>query len=528
MGIAFVLAVITVTLKWYQLDYASQIPDGVFPDSFESYTSLSWMLGFVLVIRTNQAYNRFWEGAMNLHQMTGEWYDACAQITAFVETSKSSRERIDAFQLTMVRLFSLLHGVALHQIAENKDENIEFIDPHGLDAEHLEYLHWHTKKTHPDIVVQWIARTISEAVNSGLVDTPPPIVSRVFNECNSGLIALGQMRKTAELVFPVPYSKMVWVLLCTHLFITPFYAVSFTNARFWAGIYSFIAVFSLWSIQYIAIELEQPFGDGADDLDLAYSQNEMNESLIHLLDRRTQWAPDLNEVIARDQIALYDFGTPQFHLSRHKGTLNMIVASLGEKAQPGLHLPKKIESPLLPAHEGQRSEENESFRVCRDEVDRKQRNELEFKVGESSKVRLPSDDEKERGAEHEGRAIIQMELERGRKPCGAEDVNIPIEMDGSTRESRDTANPHQAMLQTPNVLKVKSPRSLTPHRLVLHQELLKCNTQLLQSAGTYWHTLSNSMPEHARVCQTSSASQASAEKPTTDYRSRTQGMQMAQ
>lgn len=65
---------------------------------------------------------------------------------------------------------------------------------------------------------------------------------------------------------------MVQVLLIAHLFITPFFAVGFTNARFWAGVYAFTSVFSLWCIQYIAIELEQPFGDGVNNLDLAYAQ----------------------------------------------------------------------------------------------------------------------------------------------------------------------------------------------------------------------------------------------------------------
>merc|ERR1719473_1756237 len=89
---------------------------------------------------------------------------------------------------------------------------------------------------------------------------------------------------------------MVSVLLVCHLFMSPFYAAAFSNSRFWAGIFSGVPVFSLWCIEFIARELEQPFGDGIDDLDLAISQSEMNESLLTLLHRRTQWAPDLDEV----------------------------------------------------------------------------------------------------------------------------------------------------------------------------------------------------------------------------------------
>eukprot|EP00746_Dinoflagellata_sp_MGD_P019977 gnl/MRDRNA2_/MRDRNA2_146440_c0_seq1.p1 gnl/MRDRNA2_/MRDRNA2_146440_c0~~gnl/MRDRNA2_/MRDRNA2_146440_c0_seq1.p1 ORF type:complete len:439 (-),score=71.13 gnl/MRDRNA2_/MRDRNA2_146440_c0_seq1:47-1363(-) len=202
----------------------------------------------------------------------------------------------------MVRLFSLLHGIALQQVAvsDAEDEDFKVLDPGGLGGEQLAYLRKFKKRARSPIVMQWILRTVTEAEKTGVVDAPAPIVSRVFSECNSGMLALAKMRAIAELPFPVPYSKMVTVLLCVHLFITPFYAVGFTNARFWAAVYSFVTVFSLWCIQFISVELEQPFNDGIDDLDLVNSQREMNDSLITLLYSQTQWPPNLDHIDSGD------------------------------------------------------------------------------------------------------------------------------------------------------------------------------------------------------------------------------------
>ena len=57
------------------------------------------------------------------------------------------------------------------------------------------------------------------------------------------------------------------------------YAVAFTNATVWAGLFAFVAVFSTWCIQFIGNEMEMPFGDNADDLDLASAQNEFNRAI---------------------------------------------------------------------------------------------------------------------------------------------------------------------------------------------------------------------------------------------------------
>jgi len=60
---------------------------------------------------------------------------------------------------------------------------------------------------------------------------------------------------------------------------------------YWAGILSFIVTFSFWGITYIAVELEQPFGDDANDLPLHQMQMDMNARLQSLLDVRAHHAP---------------------------------------------------------------------------------------------------------------------------------------------------------------------------------------------------------------------------------------------
>merc|ERR1719487_244248 len=69
------------------------MPEGFFLSSeeYSLFQTFSWVLGFILVFRTSQAYTRYWEGAQLLHSVTAEWYDACAQCTAFASTSGQSK-----------------------------------------------------------------------------------------------------------------------------------------------------------------------------------------------------------------------------------------------------------------------------------------------------------------------------------------------------------------------------------------------------------------------------------------------------
>jgi len=48
--------------------------------STAGYSSFTAVLGFMLVFRNSQAYNRYWEGTNHLKTMTAEWLDACAQL----------------------------------------------------------------------------------------------------------------------------------------------------------------------------------------------------------------------------------------------------------------------------------------------------------------------------------------------------------------------------------------------------------------------------------------------------------------
>merc|ERR1719468_1465485 len=137
-----------------------------------------------------------------------------------------------------------------------------------------------------EVCLQWIQRLISDANDAALLKVAPPILSRVYNQLGNGIVNLNNARKITEFPIPFPLAQMITFMLLLHWIITAFICAASVDQTFWAGILSFIVTFSFWSINYIAVELEQPFGDDPNDLPLHEMQTDMNASLIALLDVR--------------------------------------------------------------------------------------------------------------------------------------------------------------------------------------------------------------------------------------------------
>jgi len=67
----------------------------------------------------------------------------------------------------------------------------------------------------------------------------------------------------------------------------------FVESSPWAFIITFVTVMPLWAMNLVAGQIEQPFGDDANDLPLDSMMMEMNAGLLMLLDSRSHVIPHL-------------------------------------------------------------------------------------------------------------------------------------------------------------------------------------------------------------------------------------------
>merc|ERR1719329_1975779 len=65
--------------------------DSITRDS-AAWSGFSFLVGFLIVFRTSQAYDRFWAGCSCTHKMRAEWFDGCAAVISFLKYSEAPQK----------------------------------------------------------------------------------------------------------------------------------------------------------------------------------------------------------------------------------------------------------------------------------------------------------------------------------------------------------------------------------------------------------------------------------------------------
>jgi len=286
--------------KW-SIVFACSLHGSVFPKAFVWAAPCSlFSLCLHIYLHSNENFNKIDAGDVETSVLSGlqiaaslflrgEWFNAYSSLMAFCNMAPDKQEEVLAFQHRLARLCSLLYFTAIQQVSTTKIKNYELIDMQDFDPKSMEYLIECPDRC--EVCLQWIQRLIGEASDSETIKVAPPILSRVYNQLGNGIVNLRNARKITDFPIPFPLAQMITLMLLTRWVSTAFICAASVENSFWACRLTFIVTFSFWSIHYIAVELEQPFGDDANDLPLHDMQIEMNASLIALLDSRAQHPP---------------------------------------------------------------------------------------------------------------------------------------------------------------------------------------------------------------------------------------------
>merc|ERR1712050_281294 len=107
------------------------------------------------------------------------------------------------------------------------------------------------------VVSEWINEDINMLVS--ILNTPPPIMSRCYQELSNGMLGFNQSLKMADIPFPFPFSQLLEYLLMALTAILPVYAAVFTRDLIVTPVLSFLVTVAFWSLSEISRVLENPF-----------------------------------------------------------------------------------------------------------------------------------------------------------------------------------------------------------------------------------------------------------------------------
>eukprot|EP00930_Biecheleria_cincta_P072411 TRINITY_DN59818_c0_g1_i1.p1 TRINITY_DN59818_c0_g1~~TRINITY_DN59818_c0_g1_i1.p1 ORF type:complete len:537 (+),score=70.33 TRINITY_DN59818_c0_g1_i1:85-1695(+) len=258
--------------------------------NMSQFSSYNFVLGFLVIFRCQQAYSRFWEAGTIIQRVRGNWFNAISACFAFCSPAPEDEQAVLKFKHTLIRLGSLLYAAALQQIGICDDEHFEIIDVEGFNEASLKYLGESSDKAL--VVLQWMQQLIMKAQASGVLKVPPPILSRVFQELSNGIVGIVDAQKITDIIFPFPLAQLVSMMLIAASVISPITLSFVMTSPIWCGVLNFITVFCFFGINFIAAEIEMPFGDDPNDLPLHSLQICLNSSLIQLLDTHMCTCPE--------------------------------------------------------------------------------------------------------------------------------------------------------------------------------------------------------------------------------------------
>lgn len=135
----------------------------------------------------------------------------------------------------------------------------------------------------PNAICLWIIQGVILMIRQKLLDIPPPIVSRVFQELSNGMLGFNQAHKVAMVPFPFPFAQMVSLLLLILYTCMPLYIDLFTQNPVITPLVSFLLPMVYCALNTIAVELEEPFGTDHNDVDIEIRHEDFLWLLVDVL-----------------------------------------------------------------------------------------------------------------------------------------------------------------------------------------------------------------------------------------------------
>eukprot|EP00928_Gymnodinium_smaydae_P047886 TRINITY_DN31991_c0_g1_i1.p1 TRINITY_DN31991_c0_g1~~TRINITY_DN31991_c0_g1_i1.p1 ORF type:complete len:471 (-),score=72.79 TRINITY_DN31991_c0_g1_i1:410-1822(-) len=271
-------------IEYYGIDYTPVANNA-------TYSSFTFVVGFLLVFRNQTAYARFWEGTSQIQVLRGCWVNAFSTLLAFSNTSKKDKEEIAKFQMKLLRMFSTLHACSIDFIYGQGNGMSKILGIDEFENGALEFMNQVDNESMVFVVAQWIQQLILGGMADGTIPTPPPIVSRVFQDITGGVVMTENARKITDTPFPFPYCQVLQVVLLIHAFFTPAVFVSWCPHPLTAGALTFVAVTLFWSLNFISAEIEHPFGFDPNDIRIEVLQQKFNTCLMTMMHPMASQSP---------------------------------------------------------------------------------------------------------------------------------------------------------------------------------------------------------------------------------------------
>jgi ion channel-forming bestrophin family protein len=263
-----------VVLKWRSSVIPAILPRVIFCGGFGLIISLlhyfgfnvslpilssvvpSIVLGLLLVFRTNTAYERYWEGRKLWGTLVNTIRNFARNVWVTIR-EESSEDRQEKIQILY---FSVAFSVATKLHLRSEPVNNELI--------HLIPQIWLDKikesNNRPLEIAFWIGDYLQKQHEEQHVDSYQ--LTNLFKFIDTMVDCLGGCERILKTPIPLAYSIHIKQLLLIYCLSLPFQVVN--ELDWWTAPVVCVISFTVFGIEAIGIEIENPFGQDPNDLPL--------------------------------------------------------------------------------------------------------------------------------------------------------------------------------------------------------------------------------------------------------------------
>jgi ion channel-forming bestrophin family protein len=241
----FSLFISLIDLRGFNLGFS--LAGGIVP---------SIVLGLLLVFRTNTAYERFWEG----RKIWGNIINTSRNIsrTIWVSIEEQTPEDKQGKIATLRLLVAFAVSMKLSLRSESVNSELERF----MDREKYEKLQ--TMNNPPLEIAFWISDYLQKNHDRNNINSYQLIA--LFKLLDMLVDSWGACERILKTPIPLAYAIHLKQLLFIYCLALPFQVVN--ELRVWTAVFVGLVSFTVFGIEAIGIEIENPFGHDANDLPL--------------------------------------------------------------------------------------------------------------------------------------------------------------------------------------------------------------------------------------------------------------------
>lgn len=231
----------------------------------------SIVLGLLLVFRTNTAYERFWEGRKSWGSIVNTVRNLARQIWVSVDEINSQDREDKIICLRLLVAFAV--ATKLHLRGESVNSELAELMPSSM------YKKLKIMNNPPLEVAFWISDYLEKQYQQNRLNSYK--LTAMQELLNMLVDNLGVCERILKTPIPLAYAIHLRQLLLLYCLLLPFQMVE--SLGWWTGLIVALVSFTLFGIEAIGLEIENPFGYDANDLPLDTICDTMKRNIEDLI-----------------------------------------------------------------------------------------------------------------------------------------------------------------------------------------------------------------------------------------------------